>query len=764
MLFILFSVVAGILWDHQLYLCGDNDLEYFSVQDLDEARSAFQANPTLADNIRFTVLFDRARANVRNAYDGDLPRLFRNDGSSNNADADFTSTKLVRYDKSLTGWREIDEMGTSTQERNTADKQTLSNFIYQTMDTTATNHFLEFWNHGASYVGFGVDESAGSHALLSLKDIYDGIKGGINQVSIQNFKYDIIGFDACLMSNFAVVAALGDFTEYFLFSEEVEPGYGWDYKGLSDGSDAVSYATSIMNDFYSYGTQNPRTLCILNVNKFNIFKTAFDSMLDYAMARLDANDVDVYNAIQRAGAYSKKVEGSGIDLGEFIDKLNQGLSIQFAACEQGFNLDDIKTKYLAMFEGKVQSNNRYTGMSIFWDIGGYLKSHYDALPSSFGHTKWKDLLRKLSSVKSKIQNNGVKGYCFSGKSGRSDGKNFTMSDYTSKLSNNRVQLQAILSSNVGETYADYGIETGSKVEVYGSTDGTIQEVGSGNDKEFKLTVQWDKYGTYLKDGAKEVLIFSYVTYRDDGKLTITAPLYYYPSGVTPKKSGSNYDISSASGARSATLFITVDTPPATGVEFTLYSASGDNEGDPKAEVSETTGGSIVVTSYENTFNNFHKSNTKKYTEMFTWKDTIEVVRKVSSGNQVWYMRGTAVTGDMYVYTTKKVTGQGVTSATRTQQLEAWPGMNSGSSSSSKGIDSVGGAGGLVGIIFVVIVLGALVMFCGRKPEEAIAMIDSLTGGMASSILGGGSGGGEEYDGDFENTGMDMKEAVRPTFE
>ena len=72
-----------------------------------------------------------------------------------------------------------------------------------------------------------------------------------------------------------------------------------------------------------------------------------------------------------------------------------------------------------------------------------------------------------------------------------------------------------------ETYADYGIETGSKVEVYGSTDGTIQEVGSGNDKEFKLTVQWDKYVTYLKDGAKEVLIFSYVTYREDGKLTIT---------------------------------------------------------------------------------------------------------------------------------------------------------------------------------------------------------------------------------------------------
>ena len=57
-----------------------------------------------------------------------------------------------------------------------------------------------------------------------------------------------------------------------------------------------------------------------------------------------------------------------------------------------------------------------------------------------------------------------------------------------------------------------------------------------------------------------------------------------------------------------------------------------------------------------------------------------------------YMRGVAVTGDMYVYTTKKVTAQGETTATGTQQIEAWPGMG-GSSSNSKGIDSVGGAGG-----------------------------------------------------------------------
>ena len=41
--------------------------------------------------------------------------------------------------------------------------------------------------------------------------------------------------------------------------------------------------------------------------------------------------------------------------------------------------------------------------------------------------------------------------------------------------------------------------------------------------------------------------------------------------------------------------------------------------------------------------------------------TTEIIQRKAIGNQVWYVRGTAVTGDMYVYTIEEVreNGQGV---------------------------------------------------------------------------------------------------------
>ena len=52
-----------------------------------------------------------------------------------------------------------------------------------------------------------------------------------------------------------------------------------------------------------------------------------------------------------------------------------------------------------------------------------------------------------------------------------DGKNFTMVDIDTSLSSGRVQIHATLSSQAGETYADYGVLNANQISVYGSTDG-----------------------------------------------------------------------------------------------------------------------------------------------------------------------------------------------------------------------------------------------------------------------------------------------------
>merc|ERR1719373_997794 len=101
------------------------------------------------------------------------------------------------------------------------------------------------------------------------------------------------------------------------------------------------------------------------------------------------------------------------------------------------------------------------------------------------------------------------------------------------------------------------------------------------------------------------------------------------------------------------------------------------------------------------------------------------------------MRAVAATGDMVVYTVKKVTAQGQTTATGSESLNSVPG--SSSSSNKTAIDEVGGAGGMIGLIFAGIVIFGCVAFCGQKPEAAIGIIDGITGGAFSGMMGGESG-------------------------
>jgi len=66
------------------------------------------------------------------------------------------------------------------------------------------------------------DESRDFLDNLELKKVFEDI----------GQKFDIIGFDACLMSMLEVVYQLRDHTEMVIGSEELEPGEGWDYTAI----------------------------------------------------------------------------------------------------------------------------------------------------------------------------------------------------------------------------------------------------------------------------------------------------------------------------------------------------------------------------------------------------------------------------------------------------------------------------------------------------------------------------------------------------
>lgn len=106
--------------------------------------------------------------------------------------------------------------------------ETLADFLrFCKTEHPADHTMVLFWNHGAGAFGFGSDELFGGESF-SLKDMREAFES----VFVPNEKkppFDIIGFDACLMASMEVASTFNGFANYLVGSEDVEPGYGWDY-------------------------------------------------------------------------------------------------------------------------------------------------------------------------------------------------------------------------------------------------------------------------------------------------------------------------------------------------------------------------------------------------------------------------------------------------------------------------------------------------------------------------------------------------------
>lgn len=127
---------------------------------------------------------------------------------------------------------------------------TLTKFInYCTKNYRADRQMLIFWDHGGGSVsGYGYDEKNASLGSMGLSGIDSALKNA-------NTKFDVIGFDACLMATLETGLMLNDYADYMIASEETEPGIGWFYtKWVTALSNNTSISTlelgkQIIDDF-----------------------------------------------------------------------------------------------------------------------------------------------------------------------------------------------------------------------------------------------------------------------------------------------------------------------------------------------------------------------------------------------------------------------------------------------------------------------------------------------------------------------------------
>lgn len=236
-------------WTVFVYMAADNDLEAAAVDDM--------AQMADATGTEFVVLLDR-----HPGYSDDPIGELGN----------FTETVMLHV---VDGRADI---VSRPGELNMGDPATLGAFLSEGLTEFGNDHnALVIWDHGGSWRGAAWDETDGDDNL-DIDEIAEGIEEGLADADVEFL--DLIGFDACLMATYEVVAPLAPYATYLIASEELEPGHGWDWGAIdtpAGGSSTQDFAQGIIDGFMAEAEaagETATTLSVLDLTRMHVLDDA----------------------------------------------------------------------------------------------------------------------------------------------------------------------------------------------------------------------------------------------------------------------------------------------------------------------------------------------------------------------------------------------------------------------------------------------------------------------------------------------------------
>jgi hypothetical protein len=217
--------------------------------------------------------------------------------------------------------------------------ETLKDFIaWGVKNYPAEHYFIDVWNHGS---GWHALKWAATAPTKSPADIsWDDSTGNsistekLGQVmtyaaKIIGHKVDIYGSDACLMAMTEIANEMTGSVDYFVGSQEVEPGAGWPYNDLLSRWEATPNATpedvsKILVDAYvkSYERGSPHkeevTFSAYDLSKLSALNTAVANF-GAKLSQLSPSDrTQVLSIATKVQRFSKR---DYADLMDFVNKL-----------------------------------------------------------------------------------------------------------------------------------------------------------------------------------------------------------------------------------------------------------------------------------------------------------------------------------------------------------------------------------------------------------------------------------------------------------
>lgn len=209
------------------------------------------------------------------------------------------------------------------------------------------------WDHGSGILnrhiphrGICYDDTTGNY--LTDRDLATVLKKVAEK---RGSPIDILGFDACLMANAELSAALAPYVRYIIASEETIPGTGWEYTALGDalsktGSDALSVSRAVLASYKSLyeHKMNDYTLSVVDADAMKAVADAVEKigqMLTYALSVQYLNSVRLalnFRLLPPAVSYFEERD--------YADLMMVSRAIRAAIPSMRFTLNNTQSMYL----------------------------------------------------------------------------------------------------------------------------------------------------------------------------------------------------------------------------------------------------------------------------------------------------------------------------------------------------------------------------------------------------------------------------------
>jgi len=194
-------------WTVMVFIAGDNNLEGAGLFDMNEMEAIGSSS-----DVNIVVEVDRSAD-----YD-------RSDGDWSGARRYY-----IQQDDDLDHLKSpvMAELGRV----NSGDAGAVADFaIWGISNYPAEKYMLVLWDHGGAWISHSSDEDTGDDMTLpELLSALDRVKA---TTGVQ--KFEVLGFDMCLMGQLEVFQAVAPYANYGVGSQENEPGAGWFYVFLDE--------------------------------------------------------------------------------------------------------------------------------------------------------------------------------------------------------------------------------------------------------------------------------------------------------------------------------------------------------------------------------------------------------------------------------------------------------------------------------------------------------------------------------------------------